>query len=206
VNQKVALRFLGRLGYRADAVANGLAAVVTLERRHYDFVLMDVQMPDMDGYEATRQIRKMLPADRQPRIIAPTTNAMQGDRELCVAAGMDDHISKPVKMNEIAAAIRRYFGKSVPSDRQKVIGEGPARTMLPPTQHLPGRRLPVGREVSKRPGGQRRPYNCPTPDCFARFLPSPGSFSRSYSSHGLPLSSAIHLRPGVRTPRQTRSH
>jgi len=111
VNQKVALRFLERLGYRADAVANGLEAVTTLENRRYDLVLMDLQMPEMDGFEATRQIRRRLPADRQPKIIALTANAMQGDRDLCVAAGMDDHISKPVKMHEIAAAIRRHFRK-----------------------------------------------------------------------------------------------
>ncbi len=114
VNQKVALRFLERLGYRADAVANGLEAVTTLENRRYDLVLMDVQMPEMDGYEATRQIRARLPADRQPKIIALTANAMQGDRELALAAGMDDHISKPVKMHEIAGAIRRHFGKPAP--------------------------------------------------------------------------------------------
>ena len=114
VNQKVALRFLTRLGYRADAVANGLEALTTLQNRRYDLVLMDVQMPEMDGYEATRQIRKRLPADRQPRIFALTANAMQGDRELALAAGMDDHISKPVKMHEIAGAIRRHFGKPAP--------------------------------------------------------------------------------------------
>jgi len=113
VNQKVALRFLDRLGYRADAVANGLEAVTTLENRHYDLVLMDLQMPEMDGFEATRQIRTRLPANRQPKIVALTANAMQGDRELCVAAGMDDYISKPMKMHEIAAAIRRHFGKPV---------------------------------------------------------------------------------------------
>jgi CheY-like chemotaxis protein len=113
VNQKVALRFLERLGYRADAVANGLEAVTTLDNRRYDLVLMDVQMPEMDGYEATRQIRARLPANRQPKIIALTANAMQGDRELALAAGMDDYISKPVKMHEISAAIRRHFGKSV---------------------------------------------------------------------------------------------
>jgi signal transduction histidine kinase/CheY-like chemotaxis protein len=116
VNQKVALRFLERLGYRADAVANGLEAVTTLETRRYDLVLMDLQMPEMDGFEATRQIRRRLPAARQPKIVALTANAMQGDRELCVAAGMDDYISKPVKIQEIAGAIRRHFGAAADAD------------------------------------------------------------------------------------------
>jgi PAS domain S-box-containing protein len=110
VNQKVALRFLERLGYRADAVANGIEVLTTLERRRYDLVLMDLQMPEMDGLEASRQIRARFPVERQPKIIALTANAMQGDRELCLAAGMDDYISKPVKMHEISAAIRRQFG------------------------------------------------------------------------------------------------
>jgi len=111
VNQKVALRFLERLGYRADAVANGLEVLTTLEARRYDLVLMDLQMPEMDGLEASRQIRARFPAERQPKIIALTANAMQGDRDMCLAAGMDDYISKPVKMHEISAAIRRQFGK-----------------------------------------------------------------------------------------------
>ena len=111
VNQKVAKRFLERLGYQADAVGNGLEAVTTLESRHYDLVLMDLQMPEMDGLEASREIRRRLPANRQPKIVALTANAMQGDRELCIAAGMDDYVSKPVKIHEIAAAIRRQFQK-----------------------------------------------------------------------------------------------
>ena len=110
VNQKVALRFLERLGLRADAVGNGLEAVRTLEHRFYDLVLMDLQMPEMDGFEATRQIRARLPADRQPRIVALTANAMQEDREKCLAAGMDAYISKPVKLPELEEAIRRLFG------------------------------------------------------------------------------------------------
>jgi PAS domain S-box-containing protein len=109
VNQKVALRFLDRLGYRADAVANGLEALQTLQSRHYQLVLMDLQMPEMDGFEATRQIRRRLPADRQPKIIALTANALHGDREQCLAAGMDDYITKPVKLLDIAQAIRRQF-------------------------------------------------------------------------------------------------
>jgi CheY-like chemotaxis protein len=111
VNQKVALRFLERLGYRADAVANGLEAVTTLQNRRYDLVLMDLQMPEMDGFEATRQIRRRIPQARQPKIVALTANALAGDRELCFAAGMDDYISKPVKVHEIAEAIRRHFPK-----------------------------------------------------------------------------------------------
>uniref|UniRef100_UPI0040491F63 response regulator n=1 Tax=Cephaloticoccus sp. TaxID=1985742 RepID=UPI0040491F63 len=110
VNQKVALRFLERMGYRADAVGNGIEAVTSVESRFFHLMLMDIQMPEMDGFEASRQIRRRLPADRQPKIIALTANAMQGDRELCLAAGMDDYISKPVKLHEIDAAIRRLFG------------------------------------------------------------------------------------------------
>ena len=109
VNQKVALRFLDRLGYRADAVANGLESLRALEARPYDLVLMDLQMPEMDGFEAAREIRANFPPDRQPRIIALTANALQGDRDACLAAGMDDYITKPVKLADIAASIQRQF-------------------------------------------------------------------------------------------------
>jgi CheY-like chemotaxis protein len=121
VNQKVALGYLERMGYRADLVSNGLQAVATLESRPYDLVLMDLQMPDMDGLEASRQIRRRLPAERQPKIIALTANAMEGDRELCIAAGMDDYISKPVKLNEMAAAIRRQFAKTAKAEKKNLI-------------------------------------------------------------------------------------
>jgi PAS domain S-box-containing protein len=109
VNQKVALRFLERLGYRADAVANGLEAIRALEDRPYDLVFMDLQMPEMDGFAAAREIRQRLAPERQPAIVALTANALQGDREACLAAGMDDYITKPVKLADIAAAIQRRF-------------------------------------------------------------------------------------------------
>jgi PAS domain S-box-containing protein len=115
VNQKVALRFLDRLGYKAHAVGNGLEAINTLEARYYHLVLMDLQMPEMDGLEATRQIRRRLPPARQPKIVALTANALHGDRELCLAAGMDDYITKPVKIHEIEEAIRRQFGPKPPA-------------------------------------------------------------------------------------------
>ncbi len=123
VNQKVALGYLERMGYRAGLVVNGIEAVAAVESRPYDLVLMDLQMPEMDGLEASRQIRRRVPAERQPKIIALTANAMEGDRELCEAAGMDDYISKPVKLNEMAAAIRRQFAKTAkPAKREQIAG------------------------------------------------------------------------------------
>jgi CheY-like chemotaxis protein len=107
VNRSVALSLLGRLGYRADAVVNGLEAVQACGERHYPLVLMDLQMPTMDGLEATRQLRQHLPADRQPCIVAVTANAIMGDREMCLAAGMNDYITKPLKLDDLAAVIRR---------------------------------------------------------------------------------------------------
>ncbi|HEX3177054.1 MAG TPA: response regulator [Methylomirabilota bacterium] len=107
VNQKLALRLLEQLGYRADVAANGLEAVAAIERQPYDVVLMDVQMPEMDGFEASREISRRWPDEARPRIVAMTANAMQGDRELCLAAGMDDYVSKPIRVDELVAALQR---------------------------------------------------------------------------------------------------
>jgi CheY-like chemotaxis protein len=103
VNQKLALRMLDKLGYHNIEVAqNGLETVQKFSSEFYEVILMDVQMPEMDGLEATRRIRAM--TGRQPVIIAMTANAMQGDREICLRAGMDDYVSKPVKL-EIAVNV-----------------------------------------------------------------------------------------------------
>jgi PAS domain S-box-containing protein len=106
VNQKVALRVLQRFGYRADVAGNGVEAVAALRRQSYDVIFMDVQMPVMDGLEATREICAAWGGAR-PRIIAMTANAIEGDREKCLAAGMDDYISKPVRLEELQAALER---------------------------------------------------------------------------------------------------
>jgi PAS domain S-box-containing protein len=105
VNQNVALSLLGRLGYRADVAANGIEALDALHRQHYDLVFMDGQMPEMDGIEAARCIRKQWPPEQQPRIVAMTANAMKGDRENYLAAGMDDYISKPIYIEELIRAL-----------------------------------------------------------------------------------------------------
>jgi GAF domain-containing protein/CheY-like chemotaxis protein len=105
VNQKLALRLLERMGYRADVATNGLEAIGALEGADYDVVLMDVQMPELDGLEATRRIRRRWPGDEGPRIVAMTANAMDGDREACLAAGMDDYISKPIAPDALQATL-----------------------------------------------------------------------------------------------------
>lgn len=106
VNQKLALRFLSQMGYRADVAANGLEAIQAIERQEYDVVLMDVQMPELDGLEATRKIRLRTDLP-QPHIIAMTANAMQGDREMCIEAGMNDYLSKPIRVDELVVALGR---------------------------------------------------------------------------------------------------
>ena len=105
VNQKLALRLLAQLGYRADVAGNGLEAIAALERQRYDVVLMDVQMPELDGLEAARVICQRWSRTQRPRLIAVTANAMQGDREQCLEAGMDDYLSKPIRVDDLVAAL-----------------------------------------------------------------------------------------------------
>ena len=105
VNQKLALRMLERMGYRADVAGNGFEVLEALKRQQYDLIFMDVQMPEMDGLQATRTIRVEFGESRQPHIVAMTANAMQGDREMCLAAGMNDYISKPIQVKELQRSI-----------------------------------------------------------------------------------------------------
>jgi CheY-like chemotaxis protein len=115
INQKVALRLLQQMGYRADLAANGLQALAALDQQPYDLIFMDVMMPEMGGLEATAAIRERqqqparFPNYKSPIIIvAMTANAMQGDREKCIAAGMDDYLAKPVRLEDIRAIVERW--------------------------------------------------------------------------------------------------
>lgn len=114
INQKVALRMLERLGYSADVAANGLEAVQALTLRPYDLILMDIQMPEMDGIEATRRIRQNWSPDFQPRIVAMTANALAGDRETYLTNGMDDYISKPIKVEELTRVLENSYQTKQP--------------------------------------------------------------------------------------------
>ena len=107
VNQKIATRFLNRLGYRVDVVSNGLKVLASICHQNYDVILMDVHMPEMDGLTATRRIVAEFP--QKPWIIALTANAMQGDREMCLEAGMQDYVSKPIQIKELTQALEKAY-------------------------------------------------------------------------------------------------
>jgi CheY-like chemotaxis protein len=115
VNQKVAVRLLENLGYKADVAANGLEAIDALHRLPYDVVLMDCQMPELDGFEATRRIRE-LEERREIKghipIVALTANALQEDRERCLHAGMDDYMSKPISVEQLARILAQWAKKT----------------------------------------------------------------------------------------------
>ncbi|TAF52444.1 MAG: response regulator [Oscillatoriales cyanobacterium] len=121
VNQKVATQTLQRLGYRADVVSNGREALEAVARQHYDVVLMDMQMPVMDGLESSRQICQRWPPDRRPRLIALTANAMRGDRDACLEAGMDDYISKPIRLDELTEALQRSRPRRSQADLEQEV-------------------------------------------------------------------------------------
>ncbi|MFZ1397565.1 MAG: ATP-binding protein, partial [Candidatus Promineifilaceae bacterium] len=113
INQKVGKRILERLGYQADVAGNGLEVLAALHGQRYDLVLMDVQMPEMDGVAATQAIRQAFSEEAQPVIIALTANALDGDRERFLQVGMDDYLSKPVRIEALTAVLQRNFAKTM---------------------------------------------------------------------------------------------
>jgi CheY-like chemotaxis protein len=111
INQKVALLILKKLGYDAEVASNGVEVLKFLRQQKYDIILMDVQMPEMDGLTATGHILKEYPSNQRPWIVAMTANAMVGDREICLDAGMDDYLSKPIRKEELVSMFSRYLSK-----------------------------------------------------------------------------------------------
>jgi CheY-like chemotaxis protein len=125
INQRVASKMLGRLGCRVDLCGNGLEAVSMASSVRYDLILMDIQMPELDGFEATRRLRAHAHAHSrpQPKVVALTANAMQGDRDACLAAGMDDYLPKPIRLESLAALLERHF-PTAPRDGGLVAASG----------------------------------------------------------------------------------
>jgi CheY-like chemotaxis protein len=115
VNQKVAVHMLKRLGLRPDVAGNGREAVELCATLPYDLIFMDCQMPDMDGYTATTEIRRRQGSSRRVAIIAMTAEVMEGSRERCIAAGMDDYIAKPVRLDDMIEALKKWVPKAIPA-------------------------------------------------------------------------------------------
>jgi CheY-like chemotaxis protein/HPt (histidine-containing phosphotransfer) domain-containing protein len=144
VNQQLLLLLLRKLGYQADMAADGFEALQALEREPYDVVLMDVQMPTMDGLEATRRIHQQWPEGQRPHVIAATANAMREEREACLAAGMEDYLSKPIRLEELAAALSRcrpHLSPPPPAPGREPGGGSQASSPEPEPQGPP---LPAG--------------------------------------------------------------
>jgi CheY-like chemotaxis protein len=176
VNQKVALKTLEKLGYRADVAANGLEALDALARQPYDVVLMDVQMPELDGLGAAQRIRGEVPPARQPRIIAMTANAMQSDREQCLAAGMDDYISKPVRVEDLVAALERSGLRELVVDRAAAV------------EHLYLIQLAVLEKIQENLGGGNPAIVIEIIDLFLEDLPQQlATLRQGYSSEATPV-------------------
>jgi CheY-like chemotaxis protein/HPt (histidine-containing phosphotransfer) domain-containing protein len=120
VNQRVAVRIFERLGYRVDVAANEMEVLDAMKVISYDVVFMDVHMPDMDGLEASRILNQQYTSEERPIIIAMTANAMMGDREICLAAGMDDYVSKPVRLEELQSIVAKW-GAAIITRRPNIV-------------------------------------------------------------------------------------
>jgi signal transduction histidine kinase/DNA-binding response OmpR family regulator len=159
-NQKLAILMLAKLGYRADVAANGLEVLAAVERQQYDVVLMDVQMPEMDGLQASRRICARWRKTDRPRLIAVTASAMRGDREECLAAGMDDYITKPISPQALTRALQASSRR--PTGQGLGVGAGTSVSPLSGQGEAGTRLRPERREAVSQPGGRAEEAFDPT--------------------------------------------
>jgi CheY-like chemotaxis protein/HPt (histidine-containing phosphotransfer) domain-containing protein len=196
VNQQVVAGWLKRFGYRADVAANGFEALEALRRIPYAAVLMDCQMPELDGYQATAEIRRREGARRHTPIVAVTANAMNGDRERCLAAGMDEYIAKPIRIEELEAVLRRVLPTSASSTPSS-----------PPTDETPSKLPELGAAIDRGVLARLERLNRPGKDSeLARLIgyfiedtpPRLAAMSRAVAAHDGPsLKEVAHALKGA---------
>ena len=161
INQKVGMSVLQKLGYRADLAGNGVEVLRALEQKAYDVLFLDVQMPEMDGLEAARQICQRWPEGKRPRIIAMTGNALIGDREKCLQAGMDDYISKPIRVGDLQSALERWGTAKTESLRNRLRQRLTIRPRRQPAR--PGRHPRIAQQTARRGRGRAPGARGPVP-------------------------------------------
>jgi signal transduction histidine kinase/ligand-binding sensor domain-containing protein/CheY-like chemotaxis protein/HPt (histidine-containing phosphotransfer) domain-containing protein len=162
VNQKMEVRLLEKMGYRVGVASNGLEVLEALERQRYDVVLMDLQMPEMDGLEATRRILTRWPQDHRPRIIGVTANVIADDRSAAITAGMDDYINKPIRVEELQAVLARSAQLAPASRSQASALTPPSRNHLaavpaPPPSSSPAQGKPANAQPAKAQPAKAQP-------------------------------------------------
>ncbi len=194
VNQKLAMRLLERLGYAADLATNGLEAIAAIEQKRYDVVFMDVQMPELDGLEATRRIVARWDRAHRPTIVAMTANAMDGDREMCLAAGMDDYLSKPIRPEELAAALDRA------ADERQAAAQGAG-----PERRVEGRAATAQRSRARSSGGRPKAGAPTGPRSRPPTGPPSRPPTRPRSRRPRPPRRPARMAPRSRRPRPPRS-
>jgi signal transduction histidine kinase/HPt (histidine-containing phosphotransfer) domain-containing protein len=186
INQKVGVKMLQRLGYRPEVAANGVEAIKLLDQQPFDLIFLDVQMPEMDGYEAARRIRQKWSDPQRPNLIAMTGNALEGDRERCLEAGMDDYVAKPVRIPELQAVIQRWgeARQSAPAPAAAT----PAEPILDPT---------IIAELSEMKSKEGVPLLCELIDLFFQNAPRHLEEIKTSGDNLQQLSFAAHVFRGM---------
>ncbi|PAW81783.1 MAG: hybrid sensor histidine kinase/response regulator [Pedosphaera sp. Tous-C6FEB] len=197
INQKVGVKMLQRLGYRPEVAANGVEVIKLLDQQPFDLIFLDVQMPEMDGYEAARRIRQKWADPQRPNLIAMTGNALEGDRERCLEAGMDDYVAKPVRIPELQAVIQRWGEARRSAPDTSIPGTVPAAATPAGSAAEPILDPTIIAELSEMKSREGVPLLCELIDLFFQNAPKHLEEIKTSGDNLQQLSFAAHVFRGM---------